>query len=175
MNRNVAVMITLLFVAGLTSYAFADPDVMPATKVEVTKKVEAKKLELKKEAAVSQPTEPKEVPKDASGAIDAAKQLVEQGKAKQWFAMSAGTIWLLMFGFKIVRKKFFPKMAKRVLWFVVPILSVAAMLLSKFQADLSWGAALTVLASGPSVAFLNDLLKRGIMGKEPTTTVNGNG
>jgi len=188
MKKSVAVAIALLFSLGLIGYALADPDAKPATKAVATKKVEPKKAEVKiiakkveapkTEAAASQPTEPtdpKEVPKDASAAIDAAKQLVEQAKAKQWFAMSAGAIWLLMFGFKVVRKKWLTNLPKRVLWIAVPVLSIAAMLLSKLQADLSWGAALTVLASGPSVAFLNDLVKRGIMGKEPTTKVNGNG
>ncbi len=169
MKRKVAVMIALLFAVGLTGYAFADPDAKPATKV----------LEVKKaEGPASQPTgdepkDPPEVPGDVNAAIDAGKQLVEQGKAKQWFAMSAGVIWLLMFGFKIVRKKWFPNIPKRVLWIIVPVLSVAAMVLAMLQADLSWGAALTVLASGPSVAFLNDLIKRGIMGQEPTAPVNG--
>lgn len=172
--KKLTVAIVLLFALGLTGNAYADPDAKPATKVEATKKAEP----MKKEVAASQPTEPTdppEVPGSVAEAIDAGKKLVEQGKAKQWFAMSAGAIWLLMFGFKLVRKKFFPGMAKRVLWIIVPALSVAAMVLAKLQADLSWGAALTVLASGPSVAFLNDLIKRGIMGKEPTAPVNGNG
>jgi hypothetical protein len=180
MKRNLALVIALLFTLGLTGYVFAQPDTKPATKVEA-KKAEAKKpatAKVESKAAASQPTEPtepKEVPKDVSEAIDAGKQLVEQAKAKQWFAFSAGAIWLLMFGFKVVRKKWFTGMPKRVLWIVVPVLSVAATVLAKLQADLSWGAALTVLASGPSVAFLNDMVKRGIMGKEPTAPVNGNG
>jgi hypothetical protein len=120
--------------------------------------------------APAEPTEPKEVPDDASAAIDAGKQMVEDAKAKKWFAFSAGGIWILMFLFKAGRKNInaMKKIPKRALWIAVPLLSVAAMVLAKLQSDLSWGAAVQVLFSGPSVAFLNDLLKRGIAGKTPS-------
>lgn len=119
-------------------------------------------------AAADEPIEPEEVPKDAVSAIDAGKKVIEDGKAKRWFAMSAGIIWLLMFLFKTARKRIdvMKKIPKRVLWIIVPLLSVAAMLAAKFQDDLAWGAAMQVLLSGPSVAFLNDFVKRGIVGKE---------
>lgn len=167
---------TLMLIVGLllSAPAFAAPDAAaPATKAPATKVVPAAKA-----APASQPVEPKmpaEVPKDAGEAMDAAKQVLEHGRAKQWFAMSAGAIWLLMFLFKLGRKNlsFLKKVPRRALWIAVPVLSVAAMVLSKLQADLSWGAALAVLFSGPSVAFLNDLVKRGLLGKEPTSPVNG--
>lgn len=125
--------------------------------------------------AVTEPSEPSEVPSDVGGAVDAAKKVVELGKAKQWFAMSAGAIWLFMFLFKLGRKTvwFMKKIPKRVLWILVPLLSVAAMVLSKLQEDMSWASASAVLMSGPSVAFLNDLVKRGVLGREPTNGVKG--
>ncbi len=191
MKRTVAIL-TMLSLLLLALPALSQPDPEPKTKAPATKvepkadtKTEpaTKKAEpTKKEEPASQPTgdeptEPKEVPKDAGEAMDAVKQVVELGKAKQWFAMSAGIIWLLMFVFKLGRKKleFMKKIPKRALWIIVPVLSVAAMVLSKLQADLSWGAAIAVLFSGPSVAFLNDFVKRGLLGKEPSSPVNGGG
>lgn len=116
----------------------------------------------------AEPTDPN-VP-TTDNALDKGKQLVELAKAKQWFAFSAGTIWLLMFLFKLGRKKlaFMSKIPKRVLWIILPLLSVAAMVLAKLQADLSWGAAFGVATSGPAVAFLNDFVKRGLLNKEPS-------
>jgi hypothetical protein len=169
-------VIALLLVFSLVCIgtAFAETDSGPATKTETTKP-ESKK------APASQPTkdedvkplwhdESKKVPSTTTEAIDSGKEMIGFAKEKKWFAFSAGAIWLLMFLFKLGRKKldFMKGIPKRALWIAVPILSVAAMLLSKFQADLSWGAAFTVLSSGPSVAFLNDLLKRGLLGKEPS-------
>lgn len=115
------------------------------------------------------------VPVNTSEALDAGKEVVAMAKTKQWFAMSAGIIWLLMFLFKTGRKKldFMAGIPKRVLWIVLPLLSVAAMLLAKFQGDLSWAGAVGVLTSGPSVAFLNDFVKRGVLNKEPTPMKEG--
>lgn len=174
------------FTFAVTANAQPDPEPKaPATKVAPDTKAEPK-AETKTEpatkkpdtpspasqpaAGTDEPKDPKEVPTDASGAIDLGKQVIEHGKAKQWFAMSAGIIWLVMFLFKTLRKKIdaMKKIPKRVLWIIVPLLSVAAMILAKLQADLSWGAAVAVLFSGPSVAFLNDFLKRGILNKEPS-------
>lgn len=121
------------------------------------------------------PKMPPEVPESGSEAVDAGKQLIELGKAKKWFAMSAGIIWLLLFLLKIGRKKleFLKGMKRKWLYIIVGVLSIAAMVLAKLQEDLSWGAAVGVLFSGPAVAFLNDFIKRGLLGKEPTT--NGDG
>lgn len=123
---------------------------------------------------VLDPSLPATVPADGAEAFDAAKGLVENVKAKEWFAFSAGIIWLIMFLLKVGRKSvgFMKKMPKRVLWIVVPILSIVAMVLAKLQGDLSWGAAVGVLFSGPSAAFFNDFVKRGVLGKEPSSGVN---
>lgn len=108
-----------------------------------------------------------DTPPDIKGAIDMTKKVIDQIKAKQWFAFSAGMIWIIMFVLKFFRKRIpmMQKINKRWLYITVCLLSVVAMLLTRFQAELSWEAAITVLFSGPSVAYLNDLLKRGILGK----------
>jgi len=126
-------------------------------------------------AATDEPVVPDQVPKDVGEAIDSGKKLVEQAKAKQWFAFSAGVIWFVMFLIKFGRKRldFMKKIPKRALWIIVPVLSVAAMVLSKLQADLSWNAAVAVLFSGPAAAFVNDFIKRGLLGKEYSEKVNG--
>jgi len=146
----------------------------PTTKAPAAKVDDAKKVAL--EANDLEVPVPPEVPTDAASAMSMAKKLIEQAKAKRWLGFSAGAIWLFMFLFKLGRKNWslMQKIPKRVLWIVVPLLSVGAMVLAKLQADLSWGAAWVVITSGPSVAFLNDLIKRGVMGKEPSP-VNGDG
>jgi hypothetical protein len=148
--------------------AIAAPDASTKTDAVAAAKVGAKAAPASQPAG-DVPTDPK-VPKDAGEALDTGKGVVADAKAKQWFAMSAGIIWLLMFLFKTGRKKldFMKGIPKRVLWIVLPLLSVAAMLLAKFQGDLSWSAAVGVLTSGPAVAFLNDFVKRGLLNKEPT-------
>lgn len=120
-------------------------------------------------APTAEPVDPN-VPETGEEALEGGKQLVDLAKTKQWFALSAGVIWLLMFAFKWARKNvsLLKRIPKRALWITLPILSVIAMLLAKLQGDLTWTAALGVLLSGPSVAFLNDLVKRGILNQEPS-------
>jgi hypothetical protein len=65
----------------------------------------------------------------------------------------------------------FKKIGKRWSYLLVPLLSVAAMLLSKFAGGLSWETAFLTLTSGPVAALLNDFIKRGVLGKEHTTKV----
>jgi len=136
----------------------------------------AAKAPAKAAPAVKKADEPKmptKVPADASKAIDLAKDTFNAGKAKNWWLMSAGIIWLLMFGMKIA--KLFKKMGKRWAYLTVGIMSMAAMLAAKFGGGVSWEAAIAVLTSGPFMAFANDFVKRGILGKEPTTPINGGG
>ena len=112
---------------------------------------------------------PKEVPQDLGGAVDLAKDAFQAGAAKNWWLMSASIIWLLMFGLKM--GGLFDKIGRRWAYILVPVLSLAAMLLSKFAGDLSWAAAAAVLTSGPSAALMNDFVKRGILAKEPDNTI----
>ena len=99
--------------------------------------------------------------------FDLAKQAVEMGKAKNWFGLSSAVIFILMFVLKLT--KLFEKIGKRWAYIILTGMGVAAMLLARFTSDLSWSAAWVVLTSAPAVGLLSDLVKRGIMGKEPTT------
>lgn len=149
------------------------PDALAAPDAAVKAKVPpAAKTVDTTEKKNDEPKDSPEVPGGAAGAFDAGKKLVELAKAKQWLGFAAGGIWLAMFLFKLGRKNldFMKGIPKRVLWILVPTLSVGAMVLAKLQADLSWGSAWIVLAGGPAVAFLNDLVKRGIMNKKPSET-----
>jgi hypothetical protein len=75
-----------------------------------------------------------------------------------------------MFGLKAVGT--FQKFGKRWAYIIVPLLSVAGMLLARFAGEVSWDAAWLLLTSGPCVALLSDFVTRGILGKEPTTPIN---
>lgn len=121
------------------------------------------------------PNYPKEVPDDVGGAISKGGDLLIDAKAKKWFAFSAGIIWLIMFLFKWGRKtfEFMQAIPKRAMWVIVPVLSMIGMFLAHFQGNVSWEAAITIATSGPFVAYLNDFLKRGVMGKEPASTIRG--
>ena len=100
-----------------------------------------------------------------------AQHGIEFAKAKNWWGLSAICIFVLMFILKLTGV--FKKVGKRWAYVIVPALSIVAMLLTKFAGGLSWGAAIAVLTSGPAMAALSDLVKRGIMGKEHKTPVNG--
>ena len=151
---------------ALSTPAFAaDAEVKPAAKVMVTD-ASVPASDAKAVAPIKMPTE---VPKDASGAIDLAKDTFNAGKAKNWWLMSAGIIWLLMFVMKIAG--LFKKIGKRWAYISVGVLSMAAMLLAKFGGGASWEAAVALMTSGPFMAFANDFIKRGILGKEPTTPI----
>lgn len=166
-----SVILYMLF----TGVAYAQPtDATPSDSAVEAGQPDSRVVVLDPINVAIDPTFPEEVPESGGAAFDKGKQLVELAKAKEWFALSAGIIWLIMFLLKQGRKHigFMKKMPKRALWIVVPVLSIVAMILTKLQAGLSWGAAVAVLFSGPSVAFMNDFVKRGVMGKEPTTAVN---
>lgn len=112
---------------------------------------------------------PDGVPDSPEDALAMAQKGVEYVKAKNWWGMSAILIFIAMFVMKTVGV--FKKIGKRWAYIVVPSLSLVAMVLAKFAGGLSWAAAAAVLTSGPAMAVLNDLVKRGVMGKEPTTPV----
>ena len=176
MNRfqkmEVICLIMLSAVLATPLPAFAVPDQEAATSANATGG-SADVVALDAAVATSEPFDPN-IPKSASDALDKGKEALSLAKEKQWFAFSAGVIWLLMSLFKIARKNvwFMKEIPKRVLWIILPLLSISAMLLAKFQGDLSWGAAVGVMTSGPAVAFLNDFVKRGLLNKEPSSMKN---
>lgn len=112
---------------------------------------------------------PNDVPGSPEAALEMAQKGVEYAKAKNWWGLSAVVIFIAMFVMKITG--LFKKIGKRWAYVVVPVLSLIAMVLAKFAGGLSWSAAVAVLTSGPAMAVINDFVKRGVMGKEPTTPV----
>lgn len=106
-------------------------------------------------------------PKTAVEAIDTAKQGVEFAKTRNWFGLSACAIFIIMFILNAV--KLFDKIGKRWAYIILPVLGVAAMLLSRFAGGLSWEAAIAVLTSAPCTGLLWDFVKRGILAKEAET------
>jgi hypothetical protein len=162
-------MIASTFGAALAQDS--QPTKAPAakTKAEPAAKTEAKAAAAKKTA--EEITLPPQVPKNVDEALGMARDGFNAGKAKNWWGMSAIGIWLLMFILKLF--KVFKKIGKRWAYILVPALSIVAMLLSKFAGDLSWAGAIAILTSGPTVALLNDMVKRGVLAKEHQTPVNG--
>lgn len=162
MKKAISILVTLFILTCVVSHIHAEDSRPKLTGAIV-------RIESNKDTLDS--LMPSDVPADTKAAVNLGKQAIEHAKAKQWFAFSAGMIWILMFIFKFFRKRIpmMQRINKRWLYIIVCLLSVIAMLLTKFQTDLSWGAAITVLFSGPSVAYANDLLKRGILGKEPSS------
>lgn len=110
---------------------------------------------------------PDSVPDSPEEAVQMAQRGVEYAKAKNWWGLSAIVIFVAMFIMKAAG--LFRKIGKRWAYIVVPSLSLIAMVLAKFAGGLSWAAAAAVLTSGPAMAALNDLVKRGVMAKEIKT------
>lgn len=161
MNKRSAVAIA--FVLAISTMAYAQDGTPPAVTDAAVVQTDA--------TPASQPVVllPPAVPVTVEEAIVAGQEVIEAGKVRNWWGMSAGIIWLLMFLMKTFG--LFVKIGKRWAYVIVPALSIGAMVLSKLAGDLSWLGAIGVLTSGPTVALLNDLIKRGILGKEPTTPV----
>ena len=169
-KRNFVVASILLATLVCVPAIAKDASVAPDAKAKVTATEKAVPA-VAKTAPSTQPAVdvklPDQAPKDASEAIDKGKEIIAFAQAKNWWGMSAAIIWLLMFIMKLAG--LFKKIGKRWAYIIVPVLSIAAMLLSKFAGDLSWSAAVYVLTSGPSAALINDFVKRGILNKEPET------
>lgn len=162
--RTATIVATLLLFSTSVAYA-QDAKPEPPAKVEVKADVKAEpKVPAEPEVAL-----PKDTPKDAGEAFMKVQEGIEFAKAKNWWGLSAVIIFVLMFLLKMFG--LFKKIGKRWGYIVVGVLSMAAMLLAKFSGDLSWGAAIAVLTSGPFMAYASDLVKRGIMGKEHVTPV----
>jgi len=170
------IAVIAMAITGWATPALSEPVVKPATKVAkpaVAKPAVAKpakdvkatsKVTVKNPKVKVAPTSlPSSVPKDITGAVDLAKSTFRSGQAKNWWLMSAGIIWLIMFILKLL--KLFKKMGRRWAYITVGVMSMAAMLLAKFGGGVSWEAAIAVLTSGPFMAFANDFVKRGILGK----------
>lgn len=160
----------------LTSYVEAQPPPKEQPKVEAkapgtSAGTAAAKVSLPATAA-SQPAATPQVPGEPltpAQAIEKVKEGIEFGKAKNWFGLSSVAILVLVFLFKVARDKWFPSFNRRWLYIIVPVLGIISMLLAGFVGGVSWGAAWLVLTSAPCAALFSDLIKRGIMGQEPST------
>lgn len=195
MSRCIVLMAALVLVVS-SAYAQAPAPVVPVKAVPVAKvkavpvvKVTSKAVvvvpaPVAPAAAVPAPAVPAPVaksvqpitaasqpviaePKTVSEAVDTAKQGYEFVKTRNWFGLSACAIFIIMFILNAI--KLFDKIGKRFAYIILPVLGVAAMLLSKFAGGLSWEAAVTVLTSAPCTGLLWDFFKRGILAQEPTT------
>lgn len=156
-----------LVLASLFIPALAFADVTPdagTTKATSDAKVTSSVKVVSTDAGVALPVG---TPGDMSEAVDKVKDIISLGKAKNFWGMSAGIIFVVMFILKLFN--LFKYIGKRWSYVIVGVLSVAAMLLTKFAAGVSWEGAILVLTSGPSMGYLSDLVKRGILGQEPST------
>jgi hypothetical protein len=133
-----------------------DGDVKPDAKAAVAAKADAG---TDAKAAAPATKLPNKVPASPGEAVGLAKDVFKAGKAKNWWLMSAGAIWLIMFGLKMA--KLFKKMGKRWAYITVAGLSMASMLAAKFGGGVSWEAAIAIMTSGPFMAFANDFVRRG--------------
>ena len=118
--------------------------------------------------AVVAPVLPGE-PQTPAAALESARQGLEFAKAKNWWGLSSIIILVLVWVLKLT--KVFEKIGRRWLYILVPGLGVIAMLLAALAGGVSWGAAWLVLTSAPCAALLSDLVKRGILGQEPTNPI----
>lgn len=159
MRRVIFAVIPFIFVLGTSAAVIAVPPPPPVfVKTSVTPAV----------VPASQPVAPTSQPTTVDEAIEQAKTGVAFAKAKNWFGMASAAIFIIMFVLGNV-VKLWEKIGKRYALICVASLSLVAMLLAKFAGGVSWEAAWLVLTSGPATALLNDLVKRGILGREPTT------
>lgn len=173
MKRFVIAVLASVFLLASIDLSYAAPD---AKVVKADSKVVAvEKKEVKKDEKMTDKKEevslPKDAPKTVDEALDKGKEGIEFAKVKNWFGMSSAIIFIMMFLMKMFG--LFKKVGKRWAYIIVPVLSMAAMLCAKFAGGLSWEAAYIVMTSGPFVALLNDFVKRGVLGKEHATPVNG--
>jgi len=143
-----SILIALCF-SCLSIQAFAD---------EVKEKSTAAEVKKEQPKAVLQPTEPQS-PTEAVSAVKGAVAAAQQG---QWWYCSAAAVFVLMFILKMAGL-----LAKMGRWkhVIVPVLSVAAMLLARFQGGVSWEAAIAVLTSAASTAALEEAWSHGILQK----------
>lgn len=157
--------------------------VAPATKTAGSVVTPAEKQDIQKAVAASvkpatadavtpsvfvAPTEPTTMQE----ATDAVKQGLAFVTARNWLGLAAVLIFIIMFALRSIKfggQNIFEKFGKRWAYIIVPLLSIAAMVLANLAGGVSWSAVWIVLASGPAGAMLNDLVKRGILGQEVTT------
>lgn len=186
MRRTLLAMLPLALVLTVTDVSAQVPKVAPTVKIEGKLTIPVTVAPVKpatpapaaaapvptapKAAApASQPVVPTAPPTTAGEAIEQVQTGIAFVKARNWWGVSAIAIFLIMFGLKFTT--LYDKMGKRAAYIISAVLSVAAMLLARFAGGVSWEAAWVVLTSGPAMGALSDLVKRGILGREPETPI----
>lgn len=102
----------------------------------------------------------------ADQALVAALAALQAAQGRQWWLLAGLAVSLLMFLIKLVlqKKGLWDKLGK---WkyALVPIMSVLATLLAAFQGGVSWATALGVFTSSNTMATLQVLYDRVLMGR----------
>lgn len=163
--RSSILLLALLFLPG---YALAQET--KATDTKAAAKVEAKAA--KAETPATQPA-PKPAPVDpsvkqptsADEAMDAGKDFVGALKAKRWWFASAVGIFLLLFILGVF--KLWAKIGTTWAWVAVGVLSLAAGVFAAFdKGGFSWSTLLGYMTAGPTIAWLRDFVKDGLLKKK---------
>jgi hypothetical protein len=155
--RQAFCAILTVFLVSFSPAALADPK--PSSEAKAA-------TPASQPAAAPTPSEPQ----TTAEAVASAKLGLEYVKARNWLGASSIAIWLAIFALKLT--KVFERIGKRWLYIILPVLGIAAMLLSALAGGVSWEAAWMVLGSAPVAALASDFVKRGVLAQEPTTPIN---
>ena len=100
-------------------------------------------------------------------AVQQGKDFVGALKAKKWWFASALGIYVLMFALGMFGV--WTKMGTTWAWITVGVLSLAAGIFLAFdKGGFSWSSFLTYMTAGPTIAWLRDFVKDGILKKAPS-------
>jgi len=103
-------------------------------------------------------------PATAEDALDTSKDLTGAIKAKQWWLVAALLIFLSMF--VATALKVWNKLGTLYAWILVGVLSLMVGLFAAFDAKgFNWSVFLSYLTAGPTVAWLRDFVKDGLLKK----------
>jgi hypothetical protein len=128
---------------------------------------------VKKEAEATDFVVPVE-PATTDEAVTLARKAFSFAVARNWLALSACIILIIMFALKTIKiggQTIFEKFGKRWAYIISAVLSIVGALVANLAGNVSWNTVWIVLASGPVTGALSDLWKRGIMAQEPTTPI----
>lgn len=100
-------------------------------------------------------------------AVQQGKDFVGALKAKKWWFASALGIYVLMFALGMFGV--WTKMGTTWAWITVGVLSLAAGIFLAFdKGGFSWSSFLGYMTAGPTIAWLRDFIKDGLMKKSPS-------
>jgi len=103
-------------------------------------------------------------PKTPEEAMDAGKDFIGALKAKRWWFATAVGIFILLFVLGLC--KVWERIGTTWAWIAVGVLSLAAGCFAAFdKGGFNWGAFITYLTAGPTIAWFRDLVKDVILKK----------